>query len=100
MIEGEINIKGVCFMKNFFYNWNLLKHAVSCFMIWLIIVAVSNSLNEPSSIGIIGGAGGPTDIYISGGVYPYVLSVAVLITALAFYIPVKNMFKRAFKSNE
>ncbi|NBG88159.1 hypothetical protein [Isachenkonia alkalipeptolytica] len=87
-------------MKQFFYNWNLLKHAVSCFIIWIIIVGISNSLNEPSSMGIIGGAEGLTDIYISGGVYPYLLSVAVLITALAFYVPVKKMFKRALKSND
>ncbi|GAB6087469.1 sodium ion-translocating decarboxylase subunit beta [Alkaliphilus crotonatoxidans] len=60
-------------------------------MIWLFIVTVNSSPNEASNIGIIGGADGPTEIYITGEIYSYVLRAVVLITALALYVPVKNI---------
>ena len=85
-------------MKKFFYNWVFWKHFVFCFVIWLIIRNINFTPNQASSIGIIGGADGPTAIFITGKIYPYILRDVVLIISLVLYFPVKKIFKRAFKS--
>lgn len=68
-------------------------------MIWLFIVTINSSPNEASSHEIIGGADGPTSIFITGKTSPYILRGVALIAALAFYTPIKTIFKRVFRSN-
>lgn len=85
-------------MKRFFYNWVFWKHFVFCFMIWLIARNINFTPYEASSIGMIGGADGPTTILVTGKIYPYILIDVLLVISLMLYFPVKEIFKRAFES--
>lgn len=82
-------------MKKFLNNWNFGKHFILCVMTYFLLVMLTDRLNEPSSMSIIGGAEGPTDIYIAGGIYSPAVSMGVMIAALALYVPVKSLLKRA-----
>lgn len=84
-------------MRKFFYNWVFWKHFVLCLLIWLIIRNVNFTPYEASSIGVIGGADGPTTILVTGKIYPYTILNIVFIILLVLYSPVKKIFKKAFK---
>ena len=80
-----------------FNTWTLTKHiaastviATAAFYIYRFVAPRS----EASSIGIIGGADGPTAIFLSGKVLPALLpnllAVGVFILLLVLYSPVKH----------
>ncbi|HOM01381.1 MAG TPA: hypothetical protein PLH43_00950 [Acetivibrio sp.] len=81
-------------MKKFFYDWVLWKHIAFSFVVWLLLKTVwFNAFNtNPLSIGVIGGADGPTSIIVTGEVFPRIISYVVLIAMLALYVPVKKAF--------
>jgi len=100
-------------MKNILTPWLFWKHFVCCFLlffvIWplfkrilllLILIGLLGrqkiDLNEASGIGIIGGADGPTAIFISSRVGSPHLSSIMFIISLLLYKPVKNLIERLF----
>lgn len=87
-------------------NWNLLKHTLSAVIIAVLFNYLWGfiTIHEAAAIGIIGGADGPTSIFISGKkLIPYNLSIIKLLLSVAspgiiafvvmmlFYKPVRNL---------
>ncbi|SET64390.1 hypothetical protein SAMN05660297_03025 [Natronincola peptidivorans] len=84
-------------MKNILSKWSFNKHLLFCFIVLFItgiVVRSTRSPNHASSIGIIGGADGPTEIFISGDPYSVILYIIVLILLLALYKPLKMIIKK------
>ncbi len=86
-------------MKN--KNWSFIKHLMLSAMIAIvayILLAFLPSAQEATSIGIIGGADGPTAIYIAGGFkglltinsLPYVVFAILLF----LYKPIRRSIKK------
>jgi oxaloacetate decarboxylase beta subunit len=96
-------------------NWNLLKHTLFSALaaalfnyLWGFI-----TIHEAASIGIIGGADGPTSIFISGNeLIPYNLSIIKLLLSVAApgiiafvvmmlcYKPVRNLVINKHRSRQ
>jgi len=80
-----------------FTTWNLTKHAAASLIVSsaaFYIYRVVAPRREASSIGIIGGADGPTAIFISCKVLPALihnlLFVGLFILLMVLYSPIKN----------
>jgi len=100
-------------MKNILTPWLFWKHFVFCFLLFFVIWPLCKrilllsvfigllgrriiDLKEASSIGIIGGADGPTAIFISSRVgLPHLPSI-IFIISLLLYKPVKSLIERLF----
>jgi Na+-transporting methylmalonyl-CoA/oxaloacetate decarboxylase beta subunit len=92
-------------MKNILSPWSFPKHLVFSLMfsllIWplcrrilavVVLLLLSRKYDDASAIGIIGGADGPTAVFISGPVgYFFMVRIAVFIALLLFYQPVKRI---------
>ncbi|SDL06181.1 sodium ion-translocating decarboxylase subunit beta [Natronincola ferrireducens] len=84
-------------MKKLFSKWSFSKHLLLCLIIIFIariVARFTTSPNHASSIGIIGGADGPTEIYLSGDTYSAIIGISVLILLLALYKPLKMIIKK------
>lgn len=89
-------------MKSFFKNWNFKKHFYFClgltiFFLWLfkyifvLSLFLSTLKNHPQSIGIIGGADGPTAIYLASSTSSFITYFCILfLIGLVSYIPLKK----------
>lgn len=81
----------------FFIPWTLLKHAVASLIIAFLGSCMSKYIyprHQASSIGIIGGADGPTAIYVSGKLFSYNwVFLAILIVSLLLYVPVSKWLR-------
>ena len=88
--------------------WSFKKHIIVCLIFLLLPVAawgilqisgrVSHASVQISNIGIIGGADGPTAIFISSGARDFekivILWVLSAIVLLFLYKPIKRMIER------
>lgn len=68
-------------------NWNIFKHTFAALIIALGVNCLWDRITfrEAASIGVIGGADGPTSIYISGKVLSAAGNIMLKILALAAY---------------
>lgn len=88
-------------MKKLLSRLNLNKHLLLSFIILAIttiIVKVTISSKPASSIGIIGGADGPTVVFLAGdpGCFMiFILFICLLILLLALYKPLKKIIKKS-----
>ena len=94
-------------MKKLFCRWNIWKHIVFSLVISVLIVICVEPIiagimqhlflmNQPS-IGVIGGADGPTAIFISVGYYPFIILLVgtlIFIGILLFYKQMKRILER------
>ncbi|MFZ5352398.1 MAG: sodium ion-translocating decarboxylase subunit beta [Bacillota bacterium] len=84
-------------------SWSFGKHIVLTIAVVALIKLISGffTLREAASIGIIGGADGPTTVFIagkaSGLMLINILYIALFIAMLAMYKPVKLIIGRIFK---
>lgn len=101
-------------MKNMLTPWLFWKHFVCCFLLFFVFWPLFKrilhlalfigplgkrifNLKEASSIGIIGGADGPTVIFIASRIgLPYLPSIIAFIITLFLYRPVKSLIERLF----
>jgi Na+-transporting methylmalonyl-CoA/oxaloacetate decarboxylase beta subunit len=89
-------------------NWNLLKHTISALLIAVLFNYLWGfiTVREAAAIGIIGGADGPTSIFISGkdstllslfilrAVFtPTVPGLIAFIIMMLLYRPVRQLLK-------
>ena len=86
----------------FFTSWNLTKHAAASLLIstaaFYIYKFVAPLSRQASSIGIIGGADGPTVIFLAGKILPalvhYLLFIGAFILLMVLYSPIRNWLTR------
>lgn len=83
-----------------FNNWNFKKHFIFSLTMLAAVIAVRPLLfrRQAASIGIIGGADGPTAIYIAGKISAALMPVAAFIiffiVMLLSYKIVKSIIER------
>lgn len=84
-----------------FNQWSFKKHFIASSIIIAVIMAVIRLLTpgrEAASIGIIGGADGPTVIFISGKIGGFltltVVLIVFLVIMLLLYRFVKSMIEK------
>lgn len=87
-------------------RWTFGKHVLACLVLGLfvnILVTFIPSTKQAVSIGIIGGADGPTSIYITGKLINIILQNGVFLLAIAItlllYKPIKRLIEREPKQN-
>lgn len=86
-------------MKELFKTWNFKKHLVLTIALTVIVKVVSLlTYGEAASIGIIGGADGPTSVFVAGNVGSFVfqniIPIIVFVFMLVIYIPIKFIRSR------
>lgn len=91
---------------NMIKRWTFGKHVLACLVLGLftnIVATFLPSRNQAVAIGIIGGADGPTAIFITGKLMNMVLQNGVLLLVIAItlllYKPMKRLIEREPKQN-
>lgn len=90
-------------------KWNVLKHILLSLVVAIIINYLWGfiTLREASSIGIIGGADGPTSVYVAGKnsmstqgmlitmvlLKAFLPGILAFLTMMLLYIPIKRWIK-------
>lgn len=95
-----------------FKKWNIFKHTFSAVIIAMVFNYLWGfvTIHQAASIGIIGGADGPTSIFISGkgiGLFNYPIAIALFSVAypgimafvivMLFFKPVRRLFESKSK---
>lgn len=95
-------------MKKFFKNWSFGKHISVSVLITIGVSIVGKTLeimnilisaysNQAASIGIIGGADGPTSIFIATKLADQYLGIFIIFIALLLlYKPIKRWLEGLF----
>ena len=81
-----------------FKTWSLIKHIAASLLVstaaFYVYKFVAPLSSQTSSIGIIGGADGPTTIFLAGKILPALvhnfLFVGVFILLMVLYSPIRN----------
>ncbi len=91
-------------MKKLLSKWNIRKHFIFSLLLTVIIKVISLFTvgNEITSIGIIGGADGPTSVFlasnINGFIFENIVILFIFVTMLITYIPIKYIRERYDKN--
>ena len=82
-------------MKKLKKSWNIKYHIILAFILAAIgqIAAKLNMHNSAASIGIIGGADGPTAIFVAGGPGSFFFINAVGIIIFIIILALYKLFK-------
>jgi Na+-transporting methylmalonyl-CoA/oxaloacetate decarboxylase beta subunit len=89
-------------MKKYFIGWNVKKHALLSMILSSVLVFLLRAITRnqtAASIGIIGGADGPTAIFISSKLFSLDIIAILFLALFIIFMVLYGLIKRLCEGN-